>query len=116
VSQWTVDTLKEYFDAILVEKDKAITAALAAADRAAAKVETATTSRFDTVNEFRQTLTDQQATFVTRLEWGTARDDHERRLRKVEDSASGVAANRALLVVLFTLVIAAAGIVAALVA
>lgn len=65
---WTVDTLKEHVEALLREKDKAIAAALRAADEASAKAERATEKRFDAVNEFRQTLSDQAMTFMPRLE------------------------------------------------
>jgi hypothetical protein len=116
VSEWTVDTLKEHFDAILVEKDKAISAALLAAKEAVTKAETASDKRFENVNEFRQTLSDQTSTFVPRTEWQSAKDEQERRLRIVEAAATGVAANRALLIVLAGLVVAAVGVVVAIVA
>ncbi len=48
--------------------EKSIEAALAAADRAVSKAETASEKRFASVNEFRQTLTDQAASFATRNE------------------------------------------------
>jgi hypothetical protein len=105
VSDWTVRTLKEYFDSLREADREAVKTALDANER-----------RFDSVNEFRQTLSDQAATFISRTEWQSSRDETERRLRKVEDAASGVAANRALLVVLFTLLIAGAGVLVALVA
>jgi hypothetical protein len=48
--------------------EKAVGAALAAADRAVAKAETASDKRFESVNEFRQTLDDQQRTLMPRAE------------------------------------------------
>jgi hypothetical protein len=116
VSDWTVDTLKEHFDAILVEKDKAISAALLAAEKAVTKAETASDKRFEGVNEFRQALSDQTNTLVPRTEWQSARDEQERRLRLVEAAATGVAATRAMLIVLAGLLVAAVGVVVALVA
>ena len=103
VGGWTVDTLHAFLIAINAEKDrqqaerdiryqqrfvaqqdalhaallaseKAVGAALIASDRAASKTETALEKRFDSVNEFRKTLTDQNATFLTRAE-GDARFD-----------------------------------------
>jgi hypothetical protein len=50
-------SLKEYIDALFGERDRAVTAALAASDK-----------RLDGMNEFRQTLKDQQGTYVTRAE------------------------------------------------
>lgn len=80
VSGWTVDTLhssmlrllderdrrymQRFFDAeqavqaALVASDKLIAAALASAEKAVAKNETATEARFASVNEFRQSLDD----------------------------------------------------------
>lgn len=48
--------------------EKAVNAALAAADRAVSKAELASDKRFESVNEFRKTLADQQATFMPRAE------------------------------------------------
>jgi phosphopantetheinyl transferase (holo-ACP synthase) len=72
--------IKEHFEAILVEKDKryeqrfndqekAVSAALTAAKEAVVKAETAAEKRFDSVNEFRKTLSDQTSTFIPRPEY-----------------------------------------------
>ena len=47
---------------------EATKSALAAADRAVTKAESATEKRFEGVNEFRNTLSDQQRTFIPRQE------------------------------------------------
>ena len=76
---WTFKTLLAHIRALMSEADrryeqrfeaqeKAVGAALAAADRAVVKAELAADKRFDGVNEFRQTLSDQNATFITRTE------------------------------------------------
>lgn len=84
--QWTFGTLKDYFDRILHEREvrdnqrfeaqqeavaaalasaeKAVSAAMAAAEKAVTKAEMASEKRFDGVNEFRESLADQQATFA----------------------------------------------------
>lgn len=49
-------------------QEKAVASALAAAKEAVSKAENATEKRFDSVNEFRNTLKDQQGTYVTRSE------------------------------------------------
>ena len=49
-------------------QDRAVLAALAAAEKAVSKAEIAAEKRFDAVNEFRGQLKDQAATFVTRTE------------------------------------------------
>lgn len=54
--------------AALSAQEKSVQAALAAADRAVSKAENASEKRFDGVNEFRQTLSDQQRTLMPRTE------------------------------------------------
>ena len=85
-NQWTLDTLLTHLqekisdieirtderfnlskiavDAALAASEKAINAAMAAAEKAVSKAEIASEKRFDAVNEFRETLTDQQITFA----------------------------------------------------
>lgn len=64
MSEWSVETLKEFVLTLFAEKDRAVQAALAAqkelatmalanADKAVAKAEIATEKRFDSVNEMR---------------------------------------------------------------
>lgn len=57
-STWTVQTLKEYVD----QRFEAVTEAVT-------KAEDATEKRFASVNEFRNTLSDQQRTFIPRAEY-----------------------------------------------
>ena len=59
--------------AAFAAQKEAINAALAAADRAVTKAETAVEKRLEGVNEFRQTLDDQQKTLITRSEVGEIR-------------------------------------------
>src|SRR6202035_2967575 len=84
--RWTVDTLKvlinandlrysqrfqaqsEALSAAFTAQQNAVNAALAAADRAALKAENASEKRFEAVNEFRNTLSDQTRTFIPRTE------------------------------------------------
>lgn len=81
-SIWNVESLHAHVAGMRAEADrryeqrfqdqeKAVAAALAAADRAVAKAELAANSRFDSVNEFRAQLTDQTATFLSRAEADT---------------------------------------------
>jgi hypothetical protein len=51
------------------EMKDAVASALSSADKAVSKSETANERRFDSVNEFRATLQDQQNTFLPRLEY-----------------------------------------------
>lgn len=52
----------------LVAAEKAVNKALEAADRAVMKAENSAEKRFESVNEFRTTLSDQAANFLTRSE------------------------------------------------
>jgi hypothetical protein len=61
----------------------AINAALLAAKEAVGKAETATERRFESVNEFRQTLTDQAGTFVARVEFEVERKATAERIREL---------------------------------
>ena len=54
MTDWTTDTLKEHLEAILVEKDKALAAALVAVKEENRKTEIAAEKRFDLLNELRQ--------------------------------------------------------------
>jgi small-conductance mechanosensitive channel len=85
---WTIETLRAYFERVLVEKDlrdeqrfnasqqalsaamaankELVSAALTSAEKAVQKAETANERRFESVNEFRQTLTDQTKEFPTK--------------------------------------------------
>jgi tetrahydromethanopterin S-methyltransferase subunit F len=52
-SKWTVDTLKEHFEKILLEKDRALSAALIAVKDENRKTEVAAERRFELLNELR---------------------------------------------------------------
>lgn len=88
---WTLDTLEEFLSSKIVALDKFFTAefrsskeavqsallavekqsnaAMTAAEKAIMKSDAATEKRFDSVNEFRQTLSDQAADFLSRKEY-----------------------------------------------
>jgi hypothetical protein len=55
-------------DAALIAADKAVAAALAGQKEAVTKAEVAAEKRFESVNEFRNTLSDQQRMLLPRLE------------------------------------------------
>ena len=67
-SEWTVETLKAHYDQRFIDQDRAVQAALNAAEKAVTKAETASEKRFDAVNEFRAQLADQAQTFIPRAE------------------------------------------------
>jgi hypothetical protein len=61
-------TQRDATAAAMLRQQEATNLALAAADRAVTKAETAAERRFDSVNEFRNTLSDQQRTLMPRAE------------------------------------------------
>lgn len=68
------ETQTKALDAAFVAAEKAVQTALASAEKAVTKAETAAERRFESVNEFRQTLTDQASTFMPRAEAETRVD------------------------------------------
>ena len=63
--------IKEYFEKILVEKDKALSAALAAAKEAVNIAEKNAEKWRDQANEWRGAMSDREKKFITRSElWG----------------------------------------------
>lgn len=77
--EWDFSTLKQYIDSQFHAADQryeqrfsdsgtAVNAALMAAEKAVTKAEAASEKRFESVNEFRATLADQQRTFIPRAE------------------------------------------------
>lgn len=100
---WTVDTLHEHIVKLLDVKEErdaerfksqkeATSMALASADRAVTKAEMAAEKRFEAVNEFRNTLSDQQRTLMPRqeAELSISQIRHElERIRQRDDRDSG---------------------------
>jgi len=89
-------TLKEYIDDRFVNLEKSIdmrfdnvmsmtNSALASADKATLKAETAAEKRFEAVNEFRAVLTAQQNTFAPRSEIDLINKSINERLDKLEN-------------------------------
>lgn len=62
-------TLKEYYDAILAEKDKALSAALASAEKAVLKKEEEVERWRANANEWRGAMSDRERDFLTRKEF-----------------------------------------------
>jgi len=62
------DARRTAVDAAFAAQKEAINTAMAAADRAVSKAELATEKRFESVNEFRATLDNQQRTLIPRAE------------------------------------------------
>jgi hypothetical protein len=83
-NKWTIEALKEHYDDILKEynnvtkeRDEKINQHFESLQVAVNKAENATEKRFESVNEFRNTLTDQQRTFMPRSETEIMFKNHE---------------------------------------
>lgn len=63
---WTFGTLTRHYDERFKAQEEAVRAALAASEKAVLKAEMAAEKRFDSVNEFRNAMADQQATFANK--------------------------------------------------
>src|ERR1035437_6650504 len=94
--EWSIESLKAYFDMRLTERDQwinakfidqkeAVDAALASADRAVQKAETTSETRFAGINEFRSTLSDQQKMLMTRTEYDS---NHKSLVEKIDGVSS----------------------------
>ena len=88
-----ITTLRTLIDS----QAESVTLALASADKAVTKAERATERRFDSVNEFRETLSDQTKSFISRAEFEALRDvsstritDLSSRLDRTEGKAVGL--------------------------
>jgi hypothetical protein len=73
---------------------EAVAAALAAQDRAVLKAELAADKRFESVNEFRKTLSDQQITFMPRAEAAVANKSLSDKLAAMKEQLDGILAER----------------------
>lgn len=83
---WTVRTLKEHFEAILEEKDKALNAALIAVKGENRKTEVQAEKRFDLLNELRQGVaTKEQVEAIEKLV-----DDLKDRMNRNEGKGAGL--------------------------
>jgi hypothetical protein len=73
-------TQTKALDAAFKAAEQAVAVALANAEKATVKAETAADKRFESVNEFRAVLTDQTRTLLTRTEYEVARRALEERV------------------------------------
>ncbi len=81
------DAQQEAVSTAMVAAEKAVSAAMAAAEKAVTKAETAAERRFESVNEFRKTLSDQTGTFLTRPEFAV---QHRALTEKIDASSNRV--------------------------
>ena len=108
--QQRFDAQGQALTAALLAAEKAVQTALIAAEKAVAKAETANEKRFESVNEFRKTLSDQTASFPSRVELQALADrvsDLATRMDKTEGRSSGLSTGWGVLVAVAGLALAA---------
>jgi hypothetical protein len=101
---WTLDTLEKYLSSRIESIKDNTSIAMAAADKAVSKAETAAEKRFDSVNEFRNAMKDQQTTFADKAQTDFRLGVIEKTLEKASGVSLGVSIAAA----------AAAGLIAAI--
>jgi hypothetical protein len=68
-----------------IAQDEAVKSALATSKEAVTKAENATEKRFESVNEFRKTLSDQAGNFLSRVEYGSNHKGLEEKIAAIGD-------------------------------
>ena len=81
---------KDSQDAALTATEKAISAAMAASEKAISKAEVSAEKRFDSVNEFRNTLKDQQGTFADKAQMDFRLGSIEKKIENWAGQIAGV--------------------------
>lgn len=111
---WTFDTLYIHVMEISKASKEGVNAAMASAEKAILKAETATEKRFDSVNEFRAAMKDQQAHFADKDQTDFRLTAIDRRLAEISGRSLGINAVGAFIIgtaIVFSAVIAAAAFV-----
>jgi hypothetical protein len=114
--QQRFDAQGQALTAALLAAEKAVQTALIAAEKAVTKAETANEKRFESVNEFRKTLSDQTASFPSRVELQALADrvtDLATRMDKTEGRGVGLNAGWGYLVGAVLLAGAVVGLIVA---
>ena len=97
---WTVDTLHVHLDQQFQDLRRQLDERFTSQGIALAKVETASERRFESVNEFRALVMDQQRTFITRAEFDAQHKALEDKLddltARVDSTSGGSASTRRL--------------------
>ena len=86
----TLISLREYVDTRFEAQKEAVTAALAAADRAVNKAELASEKRFDSVNEFRAALNDSARLLMPRAEAEQRMSTIESAIREIKTTNESI--------------------------
>jgi small-conductance mechanosensitive channel len=81
---WTFSAFETYVDNRFVTSEEAVKTAMSAAEKATIKAETAADKRFDSVNEFREAMKDQQSKFADKDQSDFRLDALDKRLGAME--------------------------------
>lgn len=92
---WTVNTLKEHLESKISALEKNVATALAAADKAVTKAETAIEKRFDSGNEIRQAMVDAQGHFAQKEQTDLQFDGVDQRLKAIEQTLAAASGKSA---------------------
>ena len=93
-SQWTLETLKEYFDGLRNSDEKRYLERFNASDKAITKAEDATERRFQGVNEFRSAMSDQARLMMPRAEAEALQRNTESKIQAVLDKILAIEKQR----------------------
>jgi anion-transporting ArsA/GET3 family ATPase len=88
---FTFDTLFTHLSSRIDGLKENVTTAMNAADKAVSKAETAAEKRFDSVNEFRNAMKDQQSTFADKTQTDFRLIAIEKRLENMSGTSRGIA-------------------------
>jgi len=103
--------------AALQAAEKAVDRAMTAAEKAVTKAEAATEKRFEGVNEFRQALSDQTATFPSRVELQALAErlnDLQTRMERAEGAKGGVSSSVAMMFAAVGVILTIVGVAVAI--
>lgn len=88
--QWTVETIKEHFTAIIADRDVRIGLALSANKEAVEKAEAAVNERLKLLNEFRGQLSDQASKYALTDLVNQQNKEFDGRIGRVENAVSSL--------------------------
>lgn len=114
IARQEVKALKELFAVLRKADQTAMQAAFSAAKEAVLKAEAASEKRFEGVNEFRKTLSDQAGTFATKAETEAKFNNINETLKRLESQDSTTAGRSSGVSQLLGFVIGAGGVLTAI--
>jgi anion-transporting ArsA/GET3 family ATPase len=89
---WTFSAFETYVDNRFVTSEEAVKTAMSAAEKATIKAETAADKRFDSVNEFREAMKDQQNKFADKDQSDFRLGALDKRLNQLENAQAATTA------------------------